>query len=1336
MPPLNPFLSAFSKSPILAQCLPPQQHILLVPTADVLLNSCDTETGAPLVASIASDDFLASHVLRIPVPKPPGTAGKDGAAQNLREMRGKPKVYSTFNGRSLVIKDNSIYTNKGFKSLTQANLLHDAIWYPDTLDPRSFLIYYISRPLVGSWEEVRAPPALLPPAREGEGRLVKALADARDHPAGSLRKKDIKTFHELLNHFPSIAKQMQAGLEKLFREFTVVFERPLPPPPSASDIPDPEPDGPIATALRGARSSNDVVQGTANGANAVDAPETWQDDETVMKTALETAVTAAIDLFQSVDRQQLSLLGATTDLTGPLVERLIERYIAENVHHMLFPRLAALRRQEDLELEAKIRQMDFIDISQLGIVIDGGNRAKRDVVHRLGRAVEEFRKMPNASCPQEMMEILLSTTKAATQLTDAPQPGEPATASEKPAMTINADTLVSLLLYVVIKAQIKHLQARLSYIQGFIFIDDVESGEMGYALSTFEAVLSYLDRDSGGLRRASRRNRALWDAISKGDLPELRKIMEADEDAIEDDEAVFGSSHSRTHSSSGWSFTNGTSRRSSLSFNPSESFSMGSGLGHVFPFQNGTDAADRGMSPPKRTKKVSMDTRSMSSSSEISFQSMPMSIGTLNGIEGDTSIERLSQTQDAFGESVIMMAIQNRQPEALKYLLSLRQYYSAEVILDDHNNEGTTLFSAAVQLGDETIVHTILDSLLEAGDDNRMRDYLAIQDIWGRSVAHYMFHAPFLIQRIGRLLPWRQKDKNGQTPLFALSRSYDHPNYATMVSEALDAATKAQGDGQPLHLDNHVDIKGNTLLHIVNDAKLAMTILQRCDVDVNATNDKKFTALMLASKYGRFDMVRTLFGDPRVDIAAKELRGLTAVELAKDDEVRNKIDDLTLFSQMPGMDSRTTGVVRAYFVEDASVRFVLKSGAPVDKQSFAVTTCRRSLSDFEHLARLLQMENPASWIPSLADLRPPTQIPSRPSRAVLRDLQAKMDWFLRVLLQHPTFATHEMLWEFFLVPDLQLETMAERSKLKADALMEKVHDEFEPVEDLREVEQFIDHARDMVRSVHFSTRSVARRANVVANAVADLHESSTLLSRTVSTLTFLPAPHTSAFATYVRALAPSHSSPLSAFFTTFLTLYSNVESVLKALARPPQTIAKILAVRRDAERSYNSLSRASRWPLGLSLPVLDETRQRMNEEREEKARKSEGEAERLARQLRYAQQTVAGELAGWREMHERIGRRAVRELARGMVIAEKCRLEGMVRALRAVREGVDGFGTGSGSGGGEKGVGGEVRAVEVGGRFDSASSSAPFSTASASLSPLLEGRIGNGEQVGEESGSW
>src|SRR3982074_993783 len=116
-----------------------------------------------------------------------------------------------------------------------------------------------------------------------------------------------------------------------------------------------------------------------------------------------------------------------------------------------------------------------------------------------------------------------------------------------------------------------------------------------------------------------------------------------------------------------------------------------------------------------------------------------------------------------------------------------------------------------------------------------------------------------------------------------------------MIDSALTAVTAAPRGGQTLHLDDHVDSKGNTLLHIVNDPQVALRILHHCDADVNATNDKKFTALMVASKYGRPEMGRALFGDPRVDHFAKELRGLTAVELAKDDDVRNRIDDLILF---------------------------------------------------------------------------------------------------------------------------------------------------------------------------------------------------------------------------------------------------------------------------------------------------------------------------------------------------------------------------------------------------------------------------------------------------------
>lgn len=952
------------------------------------------------------------------------------------------------------------------------------------------MLYYISRPLVGTWEEIKIEPAIF---FEGMGRQKllgshKPIAERSDDAgdAGRPEKIDIRNFHELLNNFTAIARQMQPGLERLFLEFTTVFQKPLPPPPSANDVPDPLPDGPIATAMKKARSNSLSARSAEGSSHRLSVNETFyaEDDEDIMRTSLETAVTAAIDLFQNVDKNQLSILGVRTELTGPMVERLIERYVTENINHLLWPRLSASKRQEDLELEAKIRQMEFIDISQLGIALEGGPRGKHDLLLQLGVAIEEFRKISNAMSPQEMMDLLLSTLKTVSQLT-ARQEGDEAGSDEKPIMTVNADTLVSMLLYVVIRAGVRHLQARLTYIRNFVFIDDVDSGELGYALSTFEAVLTYLVMDSSGLRRASRRNKALWDSVKDGKLEQVKDTLEPSSAAAISDGIHSPESPRSRRNSATWSLPSRSSRRSSWAFTISERFSSGSGLSHVFPFQNdGYEDGDGTEVPARRVKRVAMDTRSMSSGSEISFHSRTASLRSVNSaLEGDISPERLSQTNDGSGESLPMIAVQKEQVETLKYLLSLQEHYPIQFVLADMNTENTTLLSAAVQLAHTELIDIILDFLsARLSSHVKLANYLAIQDIWGRSVGHYLFNAPQLIPRIGQLIPWRQRDKNGQTALFALCRSYDHADYHAMVKSGLRAAREAQRDGERLHLDEHIDIKGNTLLHIINDPSLAYDILRYCDLDVNAQNDKRFTPLMVASKYGRYDMVRTLFADPRTDLGAKELRGLTAVELAKDEDVRNKIDDLTLFGMQAGRDGRITGVVRAFFVEDGTVRLVLKSAMPTDRESYTVTTSRRSFSEFEHLIRLLAEENPASWIPSLADTRSPFQIPTKPSRSLLRDIQAKTDTVLKVLLNHPTFATHEMLWEFFLVPELQLGMMEQRTKLKAETRVEKIVEDYEPVKDTKEVEQFVNHAREMVRSVSFSTKSVTRRANSVGLA--------------------------------------------------------------------------------------------------------------------------------------------------------------------------------------------------------------------------------------------------------------
>lgn len=180
----------------------------------------------------------------------------------------------------------------------------------------------------------------------------------------------------------------------------------------------------------------------------------------------------------------------------------------------------------------------------------------------------------------------------------------------------------------------------------------------------------------------------------------------------------------------------------------------------------------------------------------------------------------------------------------------------------------------------------------------------------------------------------------------------------------------------------------------------------------------------------------------------------------------------------------------------------------------------------------------------------------------------------------------------------------------------------------------------------------------------DLYDSSVLLHRAVTTLPFLPPNHLAAFETYVRALSSTTTNPYAAFHSSLLAAQSTIDAILTALTRPPRIISQITNVKRTIERNHSSLSRSTRWPLGL----LDDTRQRINEEREERVRQGQAEVDNLSRELRYTQQTVAAELAGWQDMHERMGRRAIRDLAKSMVVVEKMRLEGMRRALRKLRE--------------------------------------------------------------------
>jgi hypothetical protein len=146
-------------------------------------------------------------------------------------------------------------------------------------------------------------------------------------------------------------------------------------------------------------------------------------------------------------------------------------------------------------------------------------------------------------------------------------------------------------------------------------------------------------------------------------------------------------------------------------------------------------------------------------------------------------------------------------------------------------------------------------------------------------------------------------------------------------------------------------------------------------------------------------------------------------------------------------------------------------------------TTKRTLDDFQFLRQWLQYENPASWFPSLpsSDIDP-CAIPSRPARSVVHFLEHQLDSFLTTLLRHPTVATHELLWEFFMVSELQKDLIVERSKSKVENMTPAWEDET-PLEETSGTEIFFDHARGQVDRLRQAYQTVARKAQGVGDAL-------------------------------------------------------------------------------------------------------------------------------------------------------------------------------------------------------------------------------------------------------------
>lgn len=433
-------------------------------------------------------------------------------------------------------------------------------------------------------------------------------------------------------------------------------------------------------------------------------------------------------------------------------------------------------------------------------------------------------------------------------------------------------------------------------------------------------------------------------------------------------------------------------------------------------------------------------------------------------------------------------------PELLEYLFDLtdengEEIFDIDYTIGDRDSSGFSLFLLALDTEDKDFIFSVLGKI-DPLDDQRMADYFARVNNWKRSVGHYIFRAHWLIPEIGHLIDWNQKDLAGQTPLFALCRCYDHQNYDELVQlafkawEAKSIAESSSKDTQDLDLMYHRDPKDNTLLHIVKD-EIPVKELLRFNIDVNWPNEAGFTPLMVYSKFSRLPAIKAIFNDPRVDIYLQGEGGSTALEIAKEDDTTKYLESAYISIDAKSLKGKSTSILRTSLIK-GRIFFIITTGTPNDPND--VVSIRRTFDDFKFLEKWLSYENPYSWVPPLYTINGPKILHGKTVYQLFHEIQTRLNCFLRTLLMHPTFAQHELLWEFILVQDLSKDSIIERCRRKLQS-----HQETQ-----MEREDDSDDSREKIKPEFFFYRS--EELDPILYFMQYAHEQLSKLARTAETI--------------------------------------------------------------------------------------------------------------------------------------------------------------------------------------------------------------------------------------------
>ncbi|CDK25560.1 unnamed protein product [Kuraishia capsulata CBS 1993] len=430
---------------------------------------------------------------------------------------------------------------------------------------------------------------------------------------------------------------------------------------------------------------------------------------------------------------------------------------------------------------------------------------------------------------------------------------------------------------------------------------------------------------------------------------------------------------------------------------------------------------------------VNNDANDSSHDNEIASQIEKLLLPFENGNVTTDSFIRARTLQ---GESCLMLAVQQNNRLIFETLIKFENVFTVDDVLEDRNIFNTNLLMAALQWKNNEVIDELADILLQATDEEKV-EFCSTQDTHKRNLGHYLIHRHELVEELGTYIDWTATDTNKQSPFFAITRCYDHPFYFELLRATIESV-KAWYDlhGRRFDYRDHVDLKGNTILHALKDGKVLELVLKVFEfVDVNALNSLKLTPLMVYVKYSRLENIKVLLGDSKLDINRYDNKYcLTAADYVKIDKgklisdvdqktTNEKIEELLdytfLKENMPWNQPGAFGTVRMKYDSNHELCLFLKRISS-NSEAHILDSAWHNFYDFKKTLRLIKLEYPFTffgssneWFPKVLDA---TQKPNinYSARFKLNYHQECINTITCFLLFNPSTAQSATLREFLL----------------------------------------------------------------------------------------------------------------------------------------------------------------------------------------------------------------------------------------------------------------------------------------------------------------------------------